>query len=175
MDDRPLLQRQKAFTLIELMISMLVLLVLTAVAMPAFTDLLARNRLSGQANELLSVIQLARSEAIKQNQTIRLCKANADLDDCSAASGSWSGWLVIDTASPATVIRAGRFDQRLIISAAFTELRFSGQGLIRSQNNQPLNSSFELCAEGADFTDNGRTLNFLSGGRSSIQLSQCSS
>ncbi len=175
MDDHPLLQRQNAFTLIELMISMLVLLVLTAVAMPAFTDLLARNRLSGQANELLSVIQLARSEAIKQNQTIRLCKANADLDDCSAASGSWSGWLVIDTASPATVIRAGRFDQRLNISAAFTELRFSGQGLIRSQNNQPLNSSFELCAEGADFTDNGRTLNFLSGGRSSIQLSQCGS
>ncbi len=175
MDDHPLLQRQNAFTLIELMISMLVLLVLTAVAMPAFTDLLARNRLSGQANELLSVIQLARSEAIKQNQTIRLCKANADLDDCSAASGSWSGWLVIDTASPATVIRAGRFDRRLNISAAFTELRFSGQGLIRSQNNQPLNSSFELCAEGADFTDNGRTLNFLSGGRSSIQLSQCGS
>jgi len=175
MDDHPLLQRQKAFTLIELMISMLVLLVLTAVAMPVFTDLLARNRLSGQANELLSVIQLARSEAIKQNQTIRLCKANSDLDACSAASGAWSGWLVTDTASPATVIRAGRFDQRLIINAAFTELRFSGQGLIRSQNNQPLNSSFELCADGAEFADNGRTLTFLSGGRSSVQLSQCGS
>ncbi|MBU0913605.1 MAG: GspH/FimT family pseudopilin [Gammaproteobacteria bacterium] len=175
MDDCPLLQRQKAFTLIELMISILVLLVLMAIAVPSFTDLLARNRLSGQANELLSVIQLARSEAIKQNQTIRLCKANADLDDCSVASGSWDGWLLTNTASPPTVIRAGRFDGRLIISAAFTELRFSGQGLIRSQNNQPLNSSFELCADGAEFTDNGRTLTFLSGGRSSIQLSQCGS
>jgi type IV fimbrial biogenesis protein FimT len=175
MDDRPLLQRQKAFTLIELMISILVLLVLVAVAVPSFTDLLARNRLSGQANELLSVIQLARSEAIKQNQTIRLCKANADLDDCSAASGAWDGWVLIDTASPPTVIRAGRFDGRLIISAAFIELRFSGQGLIRSQNNQPLNSAFELCADGAEFADNGRTLTFLSGGRSSIQLSQCGS
>lgn len=175
MDDRPLLQRQKAFTLIELMISILVLLVLVAVAVPSFTDLLARNRLSGQANELLTVIQLARSEAIKQNQTIRLCKANAELDDCSAASGAWDGWVLIDTASPATVIRAGRFDGRLIISAAFTELRFSGQGLIRNQNNQPLNSAFELCADGAEFADNGRTLTFLSGGRSSIQLSQCGS
>ena len=175
MDDCPLLQRQKAFTLIELMISILVLLVLVAIAVPSFTDLLARNRLSGQANELLSVIQLARSEAIKQNQTIRLCKANADLDDCSAASGSWEGWLLIDTASPATVIRAGRFDDQLVISATFTELRFSGQGLIRSQNNQPLNSSFELCSDGVEFADNGRTLSFLSGGRSSIQLSQCSS
>lgn len=175
MDDHPLLQRQKAFTLIELMISLLVLLVLVAVAVPSFTDLLARNRLSGQANELLSVIQLARSEAIKQNQTIRLCKANAELNDCSAASGSWQGWLVTDTASPVVVIRAGRFDDRLIISAAFTELRFSGQGLIRSQSNQPLNSSFSLCADGPDFADNGRTLTFLSGGRSSIQLSQCGS
>ncbi len=175
MDDRPLLQRQRAFTLIELMISILVLLVLVAVAVPSFTDLLARNRLSGQANELLTVIQLARSEAIKQNQTIRLCKANADLDDCSAASGAWNGWVLIDTASPATVIRAGRFDGRLVISATFTELRFSGQGLIRSQNNQPLNSAFVLCADGAEFADNGRTLTFLSGGRSSIQLSQCGS
>lgn len=175
MDDRPLLQRQKAFTLIELMISILVLLVLMAIAVPSFTDLLARNRLSGQANELLSVIQLARSEAIKQNQTIRLCKANTELDGCSAASGPWGGWLLADTASPTTVIRAGRFDGRLIISAAFTELRFSGQGLIRSQNNQPLNSAFELCADGAEFADNGRILTFLSGGRSSIQLSQCGS
>lgn len=175
MDDRPLLQRQNAFTLIELMISILVLLVLMAIAVPSFTDLLARNRLAGQANELLSVLQLARSEAIKQNQTIRLCKANADLDDCSAVSGAWSGWVLIDTASPATVIRAGRFDGRLSISADFTELRFSGQGLIRSQNNQPLNSAFELCADSAEFADNGRTLTFLSGGRSSIQLSQCGS
>lgn len=175
MDDRPLLQRQKAFTLIELMISILVLLVLLAIAVPSFTDLLARNRLSAQANELLSVLQLARSEAIKQNQTMRLCKANADLDACSAASGSWDGWILIDTASPATVIRAGRFDERLIISADFNELRFSGQGLIRSQSNQPLNSGFELCADGAEFSDNGRTLTFLSGGRSSIQLSQCGS
>ena len=121
------------------------------------------------------VRKLARSEAIKQNQTIRLCKANAELDDCSAASGAWDAWVLIDTASPATVIRAGRFDGRLIISAAFTELRFSGQGLIRSQNNQPLNSAFELCADDAEFADNGRTLTFLSGGRSSIQLSQCGS
>ncbi|MCA1928877.1 GspH/FimT family pseudopilin [Rheinheimera sp.] len=175
MDARPLLQWQKAFTLIELMISILVLLVLMAIAVPSFTELVARNRLSGQANELLSVIQLARSEAIKQNQTIRLCKANADLDTCSAASGSWTGWLVVDTASPATVIRAGRFDSRLTVSAGFTELRFSGQGLIRSQANQPLNSTFELCADGSQFTDNGRILSFLSGGRSSIQLSQCGS
>ncbi len=175
MDDRPLLLWQKAFTLIELMISILVLLVLTAIAVPSFTDLLARNRLSTQANELLAVIQLARSEAIKQNQTIRLCKANAELDNCSAASGAWTGWLVIDTAAPATVIRAGRFDSRLIVSAAFIELRFSGQGLIRSQANQPLNAAFELCANGNQFNDNGRILSFLSGGRSSIQLSQCSS
>lgn len=173
MDAYPLLQQQKAFTLIELMISILVLLVLIAIAVPSFTDLLARNRLSGQANELLSVIQFARSEAIKQNQTIRLCKANIALDNCSAVSGSWEAWLVIDTASPATLIRAGRFDEQLIISADFTELRFSGQGLIRSQTNQPLNSGFALCASGVDFTDNGRMLSFLSGGRSSIQLSQC--
>lgn len=175
MDDRPLLQQQKAFTLIELMISILVLLVLVAAAVPSFTDLLARNRLSGQANELLSVLQLARSEAIKQNQTIRLCKANDNLDGCAVGSDPWSGWVLIDMASPATVIRAGRFDGQLVISAAFTELRFSGQGLIRSQTNQPLNSSFELCANGPEFADNGRTLTFLSGGRSSIQLTQCGS
>jgi hypothetical protein len=32
-----------------------------------------------------------------------------------------------------------------------------------------------LCADGGQFTDNGRILSFLSGGRSSIQLSQCGS
>lgn len=173
MDDHPLL-RQRAFTLIELMISITVLLVLTAIAVPSFSDVLAKNRLSSQANALLSVIQLARSEAIKQNQIIRLCKANAELDDCSAASGAWSGWLLLDSASPATVLRADYFDDQLTVTAPFTELRFSAQGLIRSQNNQPLSSELQLCAAG-DFADNGRTVSFLSGGRSHIVPVQCGS
>ncbi|HYJ39397.1 MAG TPA: GspH/FimT family pseudopilin, partial [Steroidobacteraceae bacterium] len=90
-------RRQRGFTLMELMAAIAVLGVLSAVAVPSFTNLINRNRLTSQANELLSSIQFARIEAIRSNARVTFCgaaSATADgEDDC--VDGAQPFWVVI--------------------------------------------------------------------------------
>ena len=62
--------KHKGFTLIEMMITIAILGIALAIAIPSFTDWLNRKRIDGVANEFASLIQLARSESIKQNKKI---------------------------------------------------------------------------------------------------------
>lgn len=87
------MQKQYAFTLIELMITMVIITIMVTVALPAYQNMLMDNRSISQVNELIGVLSLARSEAIKQHATITIC-ASADGKACSG-SGDWSqGWIV---------------------------------------------------------------------------------
>lgn len=55
------------FTIIELMITVVVIGILAAIATPSFADLLERNRIKGAAEAIKSELQFARSEAIKRS------------------------------------------------------------------------------------------------------------
>ncbi|KPQ23094.1 MAG: hypothetical protein HLUCCA13_15235 [Halomonas sp. HL-48] len=61
---------QRGFTLIELMLVLVIAALLMLVAAPAFSTFLARQQLAGDVNQLQSVLTFARSEAIKQRQSI---------------------------------------------------------------------------------------------------------
>lgn len=82
------------FTLIELMVTVAVLAILLALAAPSFLDMSLSSRLTAISNSLTTSIQLARSEAIKRNQTITLC-ASSDGEECDADT-DWSvGWVML--------------------------------------------------------------------------------
>lgn len=158
------------FSLLELMVAVTVALVLLALAVPAFNDLVASNRIRSDTHLLASALQLGRSEAIKQNQTLVLCNANAELTACSGQGGQWLGFVLADMAEPATVLSAGHFSTHASVSFAPAQLRFNPQGFFRTAANQPLNDQFELCP-----TPNGpgRMLRLWSAGRTEISLNPC--
>lgn len=68
---RPL-SRTEGFTLIELMVTIAVAAVLLAVAVPSFRHLIISNRLTTAANDVITSVTLARSEAIKRNANVDL-------------------------------------------------------------------------------------------------------
>lgn len=85
----------RGFTLVELMVSIAILAVLLGMAVPAFNNAALSGKLSGFASSLVASTQLARSEAIKRNQTVQLC-ASSDGDTCDDPAGGWAaGWIVI--------------------------------------------------------------------------------
>jgi len=88
------MKRQKGLTLIELLISIVVLTVILALGIPSFMQFIKNNRLTAQANNLVVSVQLARSEAVKRGSGAIICAANADLDGCSADTDWATGWIV---------------------------------------------------------------------------------
>lgn len=85
---------QGGITLVELLISLIVLGVLSTLAAPSFVQTLNNYRVDGYGNSFVGAARLARAEAIKRNTTIRLC-ASADGTAC-ATDGKWElGWIMV--------------------------------------------------------------------------------
>ncbi len=85
--------RTLGFTIIEMMITIAILAVLVAAVAPSFIETIRMSRLQTQSNALFTSLMLARSEAVKRNYPVVVCKS-ADGAACTAA-GNWEqGWLV---------------------------------------------------------------------------------
>lgn len=88
----------KGFTLIELIITLTIAGILLAVAMPSLSGIIQNHRLSGQANDLIADLNIARSEAIKRAVNVTVCKQDPaqTIPSCNASStASWtSGWII---------------------------------------------------------------------------------
>jgi type IV fimbrial biogenesis protein FimT len=64
--------RQRGFTMIELMTVMVIAGVLLVLALPSFNDMLERRRVEGQANEFVTDLSYAKSEAVQRNRNVLL-------------------------------------------------------------------------------------------------------
>ena len=62
-------KNQHGFTLVELLVGISILAILLSLAVPSFTEFLKNNRVSAQTNELLSLVNLAKSEAVRRHLT----------------------------------------------------------------------------------------------------------
>ena len=63
---------QSGFTLLELMITVVVLGIVVAMAIPAFGDMFERQRINGAARDMYGFLLYARNEAIKKSTDIRV-------------------------------------------------------------------------------------------------------
>jgi type IV fimbrial biogenesis protein FimT len=101
------MDEQKGFTLVELLITMVVVSILLATAVPSFMQFIKNNRVTGQANSYVVSIHVARNEAVKRGAGTTLCAANADLDDCSNSNDWSSGWIVFSDLNRDGVVDRG--------------------------------------------------------------------
>jgi type IV fimbrial biogenesis protein FimT len=86
--------KQSGFTIIELMITLVVVAVLLAAAVPYLGNFTKNNRLVSQTNDFAIAIQLARSEAVKRGTNTIICPSS-NQTSCSGNASDWqNGWLV---------------------------------------------------------------------------------
>ena len=93
------INNQSGMTLVEMMIAVSILGILASVAVPNMMDLLKDAKLSSQSDLLVTTLNNARLEAIKQRKDIQFCPAaNANTATaCSTNSADWSkGWILIE-------------------------------------------------------------------------------
>jgi type IV fimbrial biogenesis protein FimT len=97
--------RLSGFTVIELMMTMVVLGVIVTLAVPSFNDFVLKTRVNSAATEIQMSLLLARSEAVKRNTTVSITPAN---------TAAWTqGWNV-------TYVDGGGTTRTLKAQAAYT-------------------------------------------------------
>lgn len=89
--------KNHGMTLIELMITLIIAAILLTTAIPSFSEMIQRNKISKTSNSLSRAISFAKSEAIRTGMMIDICASN-DHETCigSAKNSDWSnGWIVL--------------------------------------------------------------------------------
>jgi len=81
------MKKFNGFTLVELMIAVAIMSILLAVAAPNFRNIIQNNRLTTNANEMISAFMVARSEAIKRGVSVQVM---------SLGGNNWAnGWAIV--------------------------------------------------------------------------------
>lgn len=151
----------RGFTLVELMVVLAILAVFAAIAIPAFSEMTLTSRLRAQANALAAGVVLARSEAIKRNQVVRLC-ASDDGAACASTATSWgSGWIVLGAGNEVISRHAGMPSGYLnIATVASVSFQPSGTGATVA--------AFKLCRATPSVGSQERVIEVSATGRPSV-------
>lgn len=92
-------------TLIELIVTVSIAAILLTLGVPSFQTLITNNRLSVASNDLLFALNVAKSEAIRRNASVRFCLKSTDLS-----------WKVVNMAG--TDIRKGVLSSNIVVTPA---------------------------------------------------------
>lgn len=148
--DTSLPDTSRGYTLIELLVTIALASLLLSIAVPSFKHLAVGNRLTTQANEFVSVLSLARSEAIKRNSAVTLCRAKSEsASACETASGAWQHWIV--RAANGTIVRRGlvnTFGGGISVKSTLSNdtIVFGPDGLSRTGSSIVADHKITVCA-----------------------------
>jgi type IV fimbrial biogenesis protein FimT len=143
--------------LIELLVALAAMGILLLLALPVGADWLRAYRQMNQAQALARTLDVARSEAIKHNGRVNVCKS-ADLRECTRAGGWEAGWVmfpdgdddglvgdspIVDTEprSAADITITGNLPVADYVS-------YTAMGMARTRSGALQMGTFTVCAKG---------------------------
>jgi len=165
----------RGFTLVELMITISIASILLAVAVPSYQSLMKGSHLTTQANEFMTALHYARSEAVKRGIRVTICKS---ADGATCNGDSWQdGWLIFSDAGIAGSVDSGDEVLRVFPKLAGSSLKggsnFSDRisylrnGRSQGGNNLP-NGTFTLCHQ-----EDAREIIINVSGRARVKKADC--
>ncbi|MFV3306621.1 GspH/FimT family pseudopilin [Pseudomonas sp. NY15181] len=152
------------FTLIELMVTIVVLAILISVAAPSFTSTIRDSKLTTTSTELQSALQLARSEAVMRHNRVTLCRRNAAGDNCENGTDWSAGWLIRQ--SGGDIIKVWQAPSDVAITGPNAGVIYQSNGMVSTATS--LSVTQPSCSG-----NQKRTLSVALSGLSKIEKADC--
>lgn len=152
-------KQAKGFTLIELMVTLVVLAVVLGIAIPSFNTQIMNNRSVSLGEDFATAVNFVRSEAVKRRARVSMCASS----DGATCTGNWTdGYIAFvdnatsdNAAAPvvSTILRIwGSQDSQAVIdikrgSTATNFIRYTGTGTLARVSNDPvtIDVAFQNC------------------------------
>ena len=190
------MKKSLGYTLIELMSMLAVVSILVSVGLPMLNVFFDSNRMVSNTNDLVAGLNIARSEAIKQQARVTMCQS-ADTASCTG-SGQWEdGWIVFQDPNGNATVDGGERILRLnaavdgqvtirsndVGNQIASSVSFTSRGLPKALNGGAQSGTFRICdkrglkvnADGVSTVARGVVLSPSGKVRSSNQLANIAS
>jgi len=154
------MRQQSGMTLVELLVTLVILSIAVGIAIPSFRELILNNRIASQLNTTSGTIAFARSSASSSpGASISLC-ASSDGASCSGNVEWENGWIVFRDLDGNTAVDAG--DEILRVNSGLSggntlrvigfggvnsAIRFDAGGMPRLPAGAPAAGTFIVCDE----------------------------
>ncbi len=100
--------RSGGFTLVELLVTVAIVGIVSALGAPSFLHALGRHAIQSQAEALRDAVRVGRDEAMKRSGPVVLCRTDpATPGHCAGTGGSWQTWLLFADVARSGVFAAG--------------------------------------------------------------------
>ena len=152
-----MLMKNQGFTILELMITLVIMAVLLAWGVPSFQEIIRQNRITTETNDFTTMLNLARSEAVKRGMTITVSSASGDDD--------WSDGYSMAVASTGEELRTAEAlhsGGSLTSSGTKSSFSFNSQGYLTASTGA---ATLTMCQ---DNTTKGRSISIAGTGRVSV-------
>lgn len=127
---------KSGFTIVELMVSIAIISILIAIALPNFSDFMIRTRVDNEISELHRLLLTARNTAINSEQNVTICP----LGTGSTCDGNWQNELSV------------------FVDADSDGVLDNGEALVKTKDAIDSGDKLQFSVNGLTYMPNGRLL-----------------
>lgn len=145
------MKKEKAFTLIELMVTIAILAIIATLAAPNLSQMLHNTKVNTSSGDILSFLQQSRTEAIRLGKSVTVC-GSSDGSNCLATNKTnWSTGLIAKYSGSTTPIQKLTFESSQLSITAPETITFNSVGSTTAEHEItvtiPDANTYSVCVE----------------------------
>ncbi|HZD53197.1 MAG TPA: GspH/FimT family pseudopilin [Woeseiaceae bacterium] len=160
------MHRESGFTLYELLVTVAVAGIILSFGVPGFMSFIANSRATTHTNDVVTALNLARSEAVRRGAAVTVC-SSSDAATCNGGNDWSDGWIARSAAGDVLRVWPARSGGAGVVSGNVDRVQFGPRGSLTSAA-PVINIRLDECTG-----NNGRDVSVNAPGRITVDRVAC--